>query len=111
MSDLADRECVPCRGDTPPLPTAETDRLLGEVPGWRIERAYHLTKEFTFPNFQTALDFTNAVGAIAEDQNHHPDIHLAWGKVGVEIWTHKIKGLTESDFVFAAKINALPGPA
>jgi 4a-hydroxytetrahydrobiopterin dehydratase len=77
--------------------------------GWRVAGEHHLEKEFRFRNFREALDFTNRVGALAEAQNHHPDIHLAWGRVRVTIWTHKIDGLTESDFVFAAKTDRLGG--
>lgn len=69
---------------------------------------HHLEKEFSFANFREALDFTNRIGALAEAQGHHPDIYLAWGKVKATIWTHKVDGLTESDFVFAAKVDALP---
>ena len=69
--------------------------------------AHHLEREFTFPDFNNALAFTNRVGALAESEGHHPDIYLAWGKVGIKIWTHKIDGLTESDFVLAAKIDRL----
>lgn len=75
--------------------------------GWRIVEEHHLEKEFRFPDFAQALSFTNAVGAIAEREGHHPDIHLAWGKVSVTIWTHKIDGLTRSDFVLAAKIDQI----
>ena len=105
MLDLAKKQCIPCRGDTPPIPSDKIQDFLGQVNGWAIEQEYHLTKTYKFPNFVKALEFVNQVGAIAEEQGHHPDIHLAWGKVCVEIWTHKIKGLTESDFIFAAKVD------
>jgi 4a-hydroxytetrahydrobiopterin dehydratase len=108
MSDLASKECVPCKGGVPPLAGDELrelqDRLGG---GWRVVDGHHLTKTFEFKNFRQALDFTNRLGELAEEQGHHPDIHLSWGKVGVEIWTHKIDGLTESDFVLAAKTDRL----
>lgn len=105
MSDLAEKTCVPCRGGVPPLPADETNILLSQLDGWAIEQGFHLTRTFKFPDFAQALKFTNAVGEIAEQQGHHPDMHLAWGKLKVEIWTHKINGLTESDFIFAAKVD------
>lgn len=108
MGDLAAKQCVPCRGGVPPLPAAEQQRLQRELEtGWRVVEGHHLEREFGFPDFQQALALTNRIGALAEEQGHHPDIHLAWGKVRVTIWTHKIDGLTESDFVLAAKIDRL----
>lgn len=109
VSELAQRDCEPCKGGVPPLPKSRTDELLRKLEeGWTIEQGYHLTKTYKFRDFAEALAFVNRIGEIAEQQNHHPDIHLAWGKVVIEVWTHKIKGLTESDFVFAAKCdNAL----
>lgn len=109
--ELHERNCVPCRGGVPPLSPPEVARLLGEVAGWQAPRDRRLTKTFGFPDFKTALAFVDRVGAMAEAQNHHPDLHLAWGKVVVEIWTHKIDGLTESDFVFAARCDRLAGTA
>lgn len=108
MSDLAAKQCVPCRGGVPPLKGEALRALhvqLGE--SWRVVNEHHLEKEHTFPNFREALDFTVRVGEMAEAQGHHPDIHLAWGKVKITLWTHKIDGLTESDFIFAAKADAL----
>lgn len=107
--DLASKSCVPCRGGVPPLAGAELDRLLGELGpnGWRVVGGHHLEKEFSFPDFVTALAFVNRVGALAEEQGHHPDLYLAWGKVRLTTWTHKIDGLTESDFVLAAKADRL----
>ena len=106
--DLASKQCVPCKGDVPPLSGAALDALKDELGGgWRVVDEHHLEKEFRFGNFVDALAFTNRLGELAEEQAHHPDIHLAWGKVRVEIWTHKIDGLTESDFVWAAKAEAL----
>lgn len=107
-SPLADKQCVPCRGGVPPLDGAERNRLLTELGSdWQVQDDHHLYKEFRFEDFQTALDFTNRVGAVAEEQGHHPDIFLSWGKVGIKIWTHAIDGLTESDFIFAAKADAI----
>jgi 4a-hydroxytetrahydrobiopterin dehydratase len=109
MNKLAARECAPCRGGIPALKGKALKELEKELGGgWKTVRGHHLEKEFTFKDFRKALDFTNRVGALAEAQNHHPDIGLAWGKAKVTIWTHKIDGLTESDFVLAAKIEGLP---
>ena len=106
-SELAEKQCVPCKGGTPPLAADKVRDLLGELDGWSVEQEYHLTRTYKRPDFATALAFVNRIGEIAEQQNHHPDIYLAWGKVRVEVWTHKIKGLTESDFIFAAKVDAV----
>jgi 4a-hydroxytetrahydrobiopterin dehydratase len=109
---LADKACIPCRGGIPPLNDKELDALHASVPDWAIEREHHIHREFRFSDFKQALDFVNRVGAVAEEQGHHPDILLAWGKVEVTIWTHKIDALTESDFIMAAKIDRLlNGPA
>lgn len=103
---LAAKHCVPCKGGVPPLRgddlTLNLERLGHD---WQLVGEHHLEKLYKFPDFKTALNFTNAVGAIAEDQQHHPDLYLTWGKLKVEIYTHKIDGLTESDFVFAAKVE------
>ena len=105
---LASEECIPCKGGVPPLKGEELAAVAGELgPSWRLVDEHHLEKEFRFPDFAQALSFTNAVGAIAEREGHHPDIHLAWGKVRIEIWTHKIDGLTRSDFILAAKIDRI----
>src|SRR5947209_6770100 len=101
---LVDMKCVPCRGNVPPLKGADLDRLRVEVPGWEVVDEHHLRKAFKFPDFKQALDFVNRAGAIAEEQGHHPDILLTWGKAEITIYTHKIDGLTESDFILAAKI-------
>ena len=107
MSALAQKSCVPCTGGVPPVKGEELARLSAEVADWSVIDGHHLEREFGFSNFQQALDFTNAIGEVAENEGHHPDIFLTWGKVGVKIWTHKINGLTESDFVLAAKIDSL----
>ncbi len=110
MSDLASRECVPCKGGVPPLAGQELDDLERELGnGWEVVDAHHLEKEYKFPNFVDALAFTQRIGELAESVNHHPNIFLTWGKVRIELWTHKIDGLTESDFVWAAKADQLPG--
>ena len=108
MSSLANEKCIPCRGGVPALKEEELAALARELGAdWRVVDEHHLEKEFRFPDFAQALAFTNKVGAIAEEEGHHPDIYLAWGKVRVTIWTHKVDGLTRSDFVLAAKIERL----
>jgi 4a-hydroxytetrahydrobiopterin dehydratase len=105
---LATEKCVPCRGGVPALKGEELaglERQLAE--GWRVVNEHHLEKQFRFPDFATALAFTNQVGAIAEEEGHHPDILLTWGSVTITTWTHKIDGLTRSDFILAAKIDSL----
>jgi len=105
---LAEKHCVPCRGGVPPLRGAELEKLREQVGGWQVVNEHHLQRTYTFPDFRRALEFVNAAGAIAEQEGHHPDLYLSWGKVGVEIWTHKIDGLTESDFILAAKLDRIP---
>ena len=106
MSVLAQETCIPCRGGVPPLKGEELDALQKELGnGWQIINEHHLEKEYIFADFRQALDFTVKVGEVAENQGHHPDIYLAWGKVKLTIWTHKIDGLTESDFILAAKAD------
>lgn len=103
---LADNKCVPCRGGVPPLETSRVQELLKELgKGWELNQAGHLERLYTFKNFAQALGFVNKVGAVAEEEGHHPDLYLAWGKCKVELWTHKINGLTESDFYMAAKAD------
>src|SRR5580765_3155595 len=108
ISDLASKQCVPCKGGVRPLKGA----ILGTLEhqhggGWQVVDQHDVENEDDFKNFREALDFTNRVGELAEEQGHHPDIYLAWGKVKLTFWTHKIDGLTESDFVFAAKVDRL----
>jgi len=107
MAELASKTCVPCRGGVPPLAGKELENLGKEVPQWRVVNGHHLMREFKFPDFKQALAFVNNVGDIAEEQGHHPDIFLTWGKAEVTTWTHKIDGLTESDFILAAKIDRI----
>ncbi len=103
---LADQQCVPCRGGVPPLEPARVQDLLGQLEqGWGLNADGHIERLYEFRNFAEALDFVNKVGTIAEQEGHHPDLYLAWGRCKVEIWTHKIKGLTESDFYLAAKAD------
>jgi 4a-hydroxytetrahydrobiopterin dehydratase len=106
---LAEKHCVPCRGGVPPLKGAELEKMHSQISGWQVVDEHHLTKSFSFPDFRTALDFVNRVGEIAEAEGHHPDLMLSWGKVDVKTWTHKIDGLTESDFILAAKIDQARG--
>ena len=104
--ELARKDCVPCKGGVPPLKGAELATLREELgSGWQVVEDHHLEKEYTVEGYPPAVTFANAVAGIAEEQNHHPDIWFTWGKVRVTIWTHKIDGLTESDFVFAAKVE------
>src|SRR5438552_2585262 len=103
--DLAEKSCVPCRGGVPPLRAEQIEPLAHQVEDWNVVENHHIEKEFTFPDFKSALAFVDKAGAIAEEQGHHPDIYLAWGKARVTIWTHKIDGLTESDFILAAKFD------
>ncbi|HZO86535.1 MAG TPA: 4a-hydroxytetrahydrobiopterin dehydratase [Verrucomicrobiae bacterium] len=106
LEDLAGQVCVACKGGVPPLKGDALQKLATQLDNqWQVVQEHHLEKEFKFKDFRGALDFTNRVGALAEQQNHHPDIYLAWGKVKITLWTHKIDGLTESDFVMAAKIE------
>ncbi len=115
MSDLAERECVPCRGGVPPLTRDEIAPLLERLEaGWLVREravgenaALSLERTYRYKNFAEAMRAAAAIGEMAERQRHHPDLHVAWGSLGVEIWTHKIGGLTESDFIFAAKCDAI----
>ena len=108
MTDLASKTCVPCRGDVPPLEGEELEALSRQVPEWEVVEEHHLKREFRFGNFREALAFVNRVGELAEEQGHHPDIAFGWGRAEVTIFTHKIDGLTESDFILAAKVDRLP---
>jgi 4a-hydroxytetrahydrobiopterin dehydratase len=104
---LAEKHCVPCRGGVRPLKGEALRQMAAQVPAWEVVNEHHLARHFAFPDFQTALDFVNRAGAVAEQEGHHPDLFLSWGKVDIQIWTHKIDGLSESDFILAAKIERL----
>src|SRR3954452_15360542 len=109
LKKLAARQCIPCTGDVPPLKGAGLKRLQKQLMRkWKVVKGHHLEMEFKFKNFRQALAFTNRVGALAEEQGHHPDIFLAWGKVKITPWPHSVGALTESAFTLSAKIELLP---
>ncbi len=105
MSELVTKSCIPCQGGVPPLGGSEIVELSAQLDGWEVVESHHLTKTYPFDDFAGALAFVDRVGAIAEKEGHHPDVYLSWGKVRLEVWTHKIDGLTESDFILAAKAD------
>jgi 4a-hydroxytetrahydrobiopterin dehydratase len=103
---LAEKRCVPCEGGAMPLSLAEAEELLGQVQGWTLSPdSKKISKEFTFKNYVQAIAFANAITPIAESEGHHPDLFVGWGRVGVELKTHAIGGLSENDFILAAKID------
>jgi 4a-hydroxytetrahydrobiopterin dehydratase len=105
--ELAQKHCVPCKGGVPPLDAVAVSGYLSQLRGWAVIDGHHLTKVYGFKNFAEALSFADRIGALAEEEQHHPDLCVSWGKLRADVWTHKIDGLTESDFIFAAKIDAL----
>ena len=108
MKKLFQKKCIPCDSSTASLKTNEVETFLLELgDDWQLIEQQYLKREFKFPNFRIALDFANKIGKIAEEENHHPDIFLSWGKVEVKIWTHSINGLSENDFILAAKISLI----
>lgn len=108
-SCLVDKLCTPCKGSIPPLTPKEVEKLLGELQGgWVVNEVGHLYKKYLFKDFMDPMDFANKVAEIAEKEAHHPDLKISWGMCTIEIWTHKINGLTESDFILAAKIESIP---
>ena len=112
MASLADKTCVPCKGGVPPLKGKELAQIHHQLPEfahWNIVDEHHLVRTYKFPDFKSALAFVNRVGEIAEEQGHHPDILLGWGKAEITTWTHAVDGLTESDFILAAKIDRPQG--
>ena len=110
--ELAAKRCVPCSEAVPPLKGRELASLAQQLPAWQVVGEHHLLRTFTFPDFKSALDFVNRAAQIAETEGHHPDLTLSWGRVEAKIYTHKIGGLSESDFILAAKLDAAyPGGA
>ena len=110
MSTLTQAKCEPCRGGVPPYTEPQILSLRPQVADWEVVDAdgvKKLRRTFVFPNFHTALDFAVKVGELAEREQHHPDLHVAWGRVTVETWTHKIGGLHQNDFILAAKADEL----
>jgi 4a-hydroxytetrahydrobiopterin dehydratase len=106
-AELAQKHCKACRSDTPPLKGDALKQMQSQLGGWQILDEKKLERQFKFPDFCSALDFVNRVGQIAEEQNHHPDIYFTWGQARIQIWTHSINGLSENDFILAAKISEL----
>jgi 4a-hydroxytetrahydrobiopterin dehydratase len=107
-SDLQHKKCVPCQKGTAPFTAAEAEKYYQALQkSWRLVESHHLEREFRFQNFAQALSFANQIGALAEAEGHHPDLSVSWGKVVVTLWTHKINGLSENDFILAAKIDAI----
>lgn len=105
---LSQKNCVPCKGGVPPLRGEELAKLMSQISNnWQLNKAGHLEASFTFKTFRQALNFANQVGDIADMEGHHPDLYVSWGRCAIEIWTHKIQGLTESDFILAAKIDEI----
>jgi 4a-hydroxytetrahydrobiopterin dehydratase len=107
MSDLASKTCQPVKSGTPPLAGVQLNSLAKEVPDWKVVNGHHIERAFKFPDFKSALAFVNKVGDVAEEQEHHPDITLGWGKASITTWTHSVDGLSENDFILAAKIDKL----
>jgi len=107
MNELAERQCIPCRGGVPPLAGEQITKLQSQLDGWEVVDEHHLRKEYKFRDFAASQAFVNRVGELSEEQGHHPDICYGWGRAEITIWTHKIDGLTESDFILAAKIDQL----
>jgi 4a-hydroxytetrahydrobiopterin dehydratase len=107
MTELASKTCVPCKGGTPPLKGEELDEFRRQVPEWEVVEEHHLRRRFRFKTFRESLRFVNEVGELAEEQGHHPDVGFGWGYAEITVWTHKIDGLTKSDFIFAAKVDKL----
>ena len=108
LDNLSDMECVPCKGGVPPLSDEESNAFLSQIHhDWEVVENHHLTRTWPFPDFSSALEFINKLGEICEQQNHHADFELGWGRVVSVIYTHKIDALTESDFVLAAKFDTV----
>ena len=110
-TSLADNKCIPCRGGTPPLTHEQIAPLAAQLEGWQVEVDKKLIKSFKVKNWVDAVDFVNRISPVAEAEGHHPDLYVRWGEVRAYLWTHKIDGLTESDFYMAAKIDRAFAPA
>jgi len=110
VEELTSKKCQPCHGGVPPVPKHEAEQLIAKLPGWQIgDDGIRIRREWIVKNFTAAIDFFNRVAQLAEEQGHHPDLHLVgYRNVAIELWTHAIGGLSESDFIMAAKINQLP---
>jgi 4a-hydroxytetrahydrobiopterin dehydratase len=106
-NELTSKKCQPCEGGAPALKGEELRKLLAHIEGWTLVNEHHLEKEYRFPDFLEALAFVNRLGEVAEAEGHHPDIFLTWGKVSVTLWTHSVGGLSENDFILAAKGDAV----
>lgn len=105
---LIDKACIPCNGGVPPLSLDQATQLLSEISNsWYLNESGYLSKTYFFPNFITAMEFANKIATLAEQEAHHPELTIGWGYCNIVLWTHKINGLTESDFILAAKIEAL----
>lgn len=104
---LADKKCIPCRGGVPTLTESEIDPLIKELPEWQVIEGKKLYRSIKFKDFVQPMELANKIAAIAEEEGHHPDLIVRWGELVIEIWTHKVNGLTESDFILAAKIDNL----
>ena len=111
MTDLADKKCIPCEGGIPSFDTSEIHKYLKKVDGWDVKKnkdeSFFIEKEFKFKNFLKSQIFVNEVGKISEDEGHHPDISFGWGYAEIKVTTHAIKGLSENDFILAAKIDKI----
>ena len=111
MTDLASKKCIPCEGNIPAFDQSEIHKYLKKIDGWEVksnqDKSFYLIKEFKFKNFMESQGFVNKIGDIAENENHHPDISFGWGYCKVKIFTHAIKGLAESEFILAAKIDRI----
>jgi 4a-hydroxytetrahydrobiopterin dehydratase len=102
---LLEKRCVPCEGGMPTLTPEEIAPLLAQIQGWQVKEGKKLEKRFRFGDFVQAVAFVNAITPVAEDEGHHPDLYVTWGAVRVSLWTHAVGGLTENDFILAAKID------